>query len=89
MSNLLNKLLFKRQVTKKGWIINGVETDPNQKENDTDIKVKDTEIKLMITKEQGFNDILTTIQVNGREYSFMLNDDIIKYINKLKDIKEV
>ena len=89
MSKLFNKLLFKRQVNKKGWIINAVETDPNQKENDTDISIKDTEVKIIIAKEQGFNDILTTLQVDGREFSFVLNDEIIKYINKLKEIKEV
>lgn len=89
MSKLFNKLLFKRQVNKKGWIINAVETDPNQKETDTDISIKDTEVKIIIAKEQGFNDILTTLQVDGREFSFVLNDEIIKYINKLKEIKEV
>ena len=89
MSKLFNKLLFKRQVNKKGWIINAVETDPTQEENDTDISIKDTEVKIIIAKEQGFNDILTTLQVDGREFSFVLNDEIIKYINKLKDKKEV
>lgn len=89
MSRLFNKIFYNKDITKKAWTIKGVQTDPKQKETDTDIMVKDANLKLILTKEKGVNGIITTIQVNDQEYSFMLYDEIIDYINKIKEKEEV
>lgn len=83
MVNLFNRIFYNKKINKKTWLINGVETDPTQTDKDDDIKISDTKITLTISKEVNSKDIITTIQVKDQEFSFILYDEVIKYINDL------
>lgn len=84
MANLFNKIFYNKELNKKGWKIKGVQTDPTQNNNDDNIDIEDVDLKLILTKEKDTKEIVTTIQVKGQEYSFIMYDEIIEYINKLK-----
>lgn len=87
MTNIFNKVFYSKKPKTKTWVINGVETDPKQTDDDKDIKIKDAKIKLTLAKEQDNANIITTIEVNGQEYSFILYDEIIQYVSKIRGVK--
>lgn len=82
--NIFNKIFYNKDFTSKKWHINGVETNPNQTEQDVNIDMQDKLINLTITKEKGTNEPIATINVDDKEYSFIMYDEIIDFINKLK-----
>lgn len=79
---LFNKVFYNKNLTTKKWRINGVETDPTQKD-DENITLNDKTIDLTLSKEKGYKDIVLTLVIDNKEYSFMLYDEIIDFINKL------
>ena len=83
MANIFNKLFYNKDIKKKTWQINGVETDPKQNEYDDNIKVKDTKILLTISQEKNNPSIIATIQVKGQEYSFIVYDEILDFIKRI------
>jgi len=88
LTNIFNRIFYNKQLNKKGWTIRGVKTDPTQNDEDDNIDIEDVDINLVITKEKGQKDLCATIQIDGNEYSFILYDEIINYINKLRESKE-
>lgn len=83
--NLFNKVFYNKQLHKKAWHITGVETDPSQTDSDDNITINDKMINLTITQEKGTSEIIATINVDDKEYSFLMYDEIINFINKLKE----
>lgn len=81
---LFNKMFTNLKITKKKFKIKAVETNPNQKETAKDIDIKDIDILLTLSQEHQDTNIIATIQANDKEYSFILYDEIIDYINKIK-----
>ena len=84
MTNIFNKIFYNMELKKKTWRINGVETDPKQNDEDDNIKIDDKQIDLSIVQEKGTNEIIFTINVDNKEYSFLMYDEIIDFINKLR-----
>ena len=89
MSNIINKILYNKILTKKAWIINGIKTDPKKTETDDEdlSDIENVEIKLIISKEKGFNDIMITISAEDNEYSFLLYDEVLNHIDILRNKK--
>ena len=89
MANFIQKAMYNGLLTKKGWNIKGVKTDPHKTKIDADnlSDIQDVNIKLALTKEKGFNDIMVTMIIEGNEYSFILYDEIINHINMIRNNK--
>ncbi len=81
--NIFNRVFYNKKLNQKTWRINGVETDPTQNDDDDNLTINDKDIDLTISQEQGIKGILLTLKVDNKEYSFMLYDEIINFINKL------
>lgn len=82
---LFNSIFYNKELTTKKWRIVGAETDPKQINDDENFTINDKTIDLTITKEKGYNDIFVTLNIDNKEYNFILYDEIIKYINKLNN----
>lgn len=82
--NIFNKIFYNKDISKKRWHITGVETNPNQTEQDDNIDIQDKLINLTISKEKGTQEVIATINVDDKEYSFIMYDEIIDFIKKLK-----
>lgn len=82
--NIFNKMFYNKKLLKKAWCIKGVETDPTQNNEDDNITINDKMINLTLTQEKGTSDIIATINVDNKEYSFLMYDEIIDFIIKLK-----
>lgn len=88
MANIFNKLFYNKKIKRHTWEIKGVETDPTQNDEDDNVDIKDAKIYLTLSQEENDTNIITTIQVNGQEYSFLLYDEILDYIKKLGGFKK-
>lgn len=82
--NIFNKIFYNKQLNKKAWHIKGVETDPTQNDEDDNITINDKMINLTISQEKGTSEIMATINIDNKEYSFLMYDEIINFINELK-----
>lgn len=82
---LFNKLFYNKDLLKKSWHLKGVETDPTQQDNCDDYTLIDKAIDITIVKEKGNNPIILTLDVDKKEYNIVLYDEIISYINKIKE----
>lgn len=88
MANIFNKIFYNKDLIKKAWRIEGSETDITQDHEDDNIKIDPLYLNLIITKEKDIDGIMATIQVKGQEYNFMLYDEIIDYINGIREVKK-
>ena len=86
MLNMFSKIPYLGNITEKSWKIRGVKTDPKKTEIDpNDISdLKDVDMKLVISKEKNSKPVLFTIIVEENEYNFMLYDEILEYIDKIR-----
>jgi hypothetical protein len=82
--NIFNKIFYNKKLNTRSWRIKGVETDPTQNDEDDNITINDKMIDLTISQEKGTSDIIATINVDNKEYSFLMYDEIINTINELK-----
>lgn len=85
ITKLFNKVFYNKDLNKKSWRISGVETDPTQTDADN-YDMIDKNIDLTITKEKVTSEIIATFNVDNKEYSFILYDEVIDFINELKRV---